>query len=153
MSKFRATRLGIYEEWQLQLMHCCSRGRVTHQLPAFTVARTYPMGFHVTDDALDRLVVIPGSGILGAPLYPQLMQLPLNSHLLSLLGFQDCFQLLHTGTSAVSGQAGSQTVYICPQLPSIAPDLTCKASQDCRSTWQLKPRDTYCQCNLLQHIV
>ena len=93
-----------------------------HELPAFTVARTYPMGFHVANDALNRLMVIPGSAILGAPLNPQLMQLPFNSHLVSLLGLQSRFQLLHTEVMpSVAKLAARQ--WIRTELPGIGPDL------------------------------
>ena len=104
-------------------MQCCSGEEVTHQLSAFTVARTYPMGFHVANDALDRLVVIPGPSILGAPLYPQLMQLPLNGHLLSLLGLQRRFQLLYTGPMVSVAKLAARQ-YTCMQSPSIAFHLT-----------------------------
>ena len=123
-----------------------------HELPALAVARTYSMGLHVANDALDRLMVIPGSGILGAPLYPQLMQLPLYSHLLSLLGLQSRFQLLHTGHYALSGQARSRQA-IGLQSPIIAPDLTCEAPHDCRLASRLKPRELQCHCGYLWCIV
>ena len=99
------------------------RGHVTHQLPASTVARTYSMGFHVTDDALDRLMVIPGPGVLRAPLYPQLMQLPLYSHLLSVLGLKAAFSS-YTQEFMLSVAKLAARQSICIKLPRTGPDRT-----------------------------